>query len=146
MRLWHYKLLPYLPDAQFKGQLRELVAIMRAWRDYGKTNHLLINRVMEYPRNHLVSYAFAYFNAYENRFTGKKLNDFRKEFFEFGSFGQKYIANPFPGWHNDEYLRVNMANLFEKYKFGSGSSKITEKEWQKLLEGYADITGNEYFI
>ena len=25
MRLWHYKLLPYLPDAQFKGQLRELI-------------------------------------------------------------------------------------------------------------------------
>ena len=31
MRIWHYKLLPYLPDKQFKGQLRELVAIMRAW-------------------------------------------------------------------------------------------------------------------
>ena len=33
MRLWHYKLLPYLPDAQFKGQLRELVAILHDWRD-----------------------------------------------------------------------------------------------------------------
>ena len=25
MRLWHYKLLPYLPELQFKGQLREMV-------------------------------------------------------------------------------------------------------------------------
>ena len=36
MRLWHYRLLPYLPDAQFKGQLREMVAIMHDWRDKGK--------------------------------------------------------------------------------------------------------------
>lgn len=28
MRLWHCELLPYLPELQFKGQLRELVAIM----------------------------------------------------------------------------------------------------------------------
>lgn len=47
MRLWHYKLLPYLPAAQFKGQLRELVAILHTWRDKGQTNHILINRVME---------------------------------------------------------------------------------------------------
>lgn len=50
MRIWHWKLLPYLPDRQFKGQLRELVAIMHDWRDKGRTNHLLINRVMESPR------------------------------------------------------------------------------------------------
>ena len=51
IRIWHYWLLPYLPDAQFKGQLRELIAIMHDWRDKGKTNHLLINKVMEYPKN-----------------------------------------------------------------------------------------------
>lgn len=45
MRIWHYQLLPYLPDAQFKGQLRELVAIMRDWKRKGKTNHVLINKV-----------------------------------------------------------------------------------------------------
>ena len=56
MRLWHYKLLPYLPDLQFKGQLRELVAIMHDWRDNGKTNHLLINRVMEYPKADFYGY------------------------------------------------------------------------------------------
>ena len=50
MRLWHHKLLRYLPEAQFKGQLREMVAIMRDWRDRGTTNHLLINKVMEYDK------------------------------------------------------------------------------------------------
>lgn len=60
MRLWHYKLLPYLPEAQFKGQLRELVAIMHDWRDKGQTNHILINRVMEYPRADLYGYFMEY--------------------------------------------------------------------------------------
>ena len=50
MRLWAVQLLPYLSEAQFKGQLRELVLIMRTWRDTGKTNHLLINKVMEYDK------------------------------------------------------------------------------------------------
>ena len=45
LRIWHYKLLEVLPDLQFKGQLRELVVIMRDWRDKGKTNHILINAV-----------------------------------------------------------------------------------------------------
>lgn len=37
MRLFHYALLPYLPELQFKGQLREIVLIMHQWRDEGKT-------------------------------------------------------------------------------------------------------------
>lgn len=62
MRLWHYKLLPYLPELQFKGQLRELVAIMHDWRDNGHTNHLLINMVMEYPKNDFARY-FVHYEA-----------------------------------------------------------------------------------
>ena len=61
MRLWHVELLPYLPDMQFKGQLRELVAIMHDWRDKGATNHLLINHVMSYDSSHL----YRYFCEYE---------------------------------------------------------------------------------
>ena len=68
MRIWHYELLKYLPDAQFKGQLRELVAIMHDWRDKGKTNHLLINRVMEYPKNDLVRYFLEYEIEYHKRY------------------------------------------------------------------------------
>lgn len=33
MRIWSYQTLPYLSGMQFKGQLRELVAIMHDWRD-----------------------------------------------------------------------------------------------------------------
>ena len=73
MRLWHYKLLPYLPDAQFKGQLREVIAIMHDWRDKGTTNHILINRVMDYPKADLSTYFAWYCYLYKERY-GKNVN------------------------------------------------------------------------
>lgn len=144
MRLWHYKLLPYLPDAQFKGQLRELVAIMRSWRDSGATNHLLINKVMEYPKAHLSSYFFRYCKEYRHRY-GKEVS--QKTYDEFTKFAHGIsMADVFYGWHNTEYLRICMANLYEKHKYGVGKSRITDEEWQRLIDGYKKITGEEYSI
>ena len=142
MRLWHYKLLPYLPDLQFKGQLRELVAIMHDWRDKGKTNHLLINRVMEYPKADLYGYFLEYAVEYEKRYG--VLPKHTDEFREFG--GHNWTHFPFVDWHNKEYLRVCMANLYEKHFFGIGKSRITDEELQILLGGYKTITGEEYKI
>ena len=143
MRLWHYRLLPYLPDAQFKGQLRELVAIMHDWRDKGKTNHLLINRVMEYSKRDLVAYFLEYEVRYYQRY-GKWLNKYSREFIRFYVEDEK--LNGYDGWHNKEYLRVCMANLYEKHFFGVGKSRITDEEWETLCRGYKEITGEEYVI
>ena len=143
MRLWHYELLPYLPDAQFKGQLRELVAIMHDWRDKGKTNHLLINMVMEYPKNDLVRYFLEYEVEYHKRY-GKWLTKQWEEFKAFKDDGKNSCI--FEGWHNKEYLRVCMANLYEKHYMGIGKSCITDEEWARLCEGYEQITGEKYVI
>jgi hypothetical protein len=145
MRIWHKHLLPYLPDLQFKGQLRELVLIMHDWRDRGKTNHLLINKVMEYPKDHLASYWNDYQYWYKVKY-GKELNKYNKEFAEFGSCFKCDRTELFEGWHDMEYLRVCMANLYEKYKYGVGKSKITDKEWERLLFGYNMITNEHYEI
>lgn len=144
MRLWHYELLPYLPDAQFKGQLRELVAIMHDWRDKGQTNHLLINRVMDYPKDDLFTYWSCYHGEYINRYH-KTLPKHHQEFVDF-SETYNYTDTLFDGWHNKEYLRVCMANLYEKWKFGKGKSRITDEEWQRLCNGYKEITEEEYVI
>jgi uncharacterized protein (TIGR02328 family) len=146
MRLFHYALLPYLPELQFKGQLREVVAIMRSWRDTGKTNHLLINRVMKYERNELVRYYIYYETVYHERY-GKWID--RKYWEEFKAFQKeetdkkKYYSD---GWHNKEYLRSNMANLWEKHFMGIGKSRITDEEWETLCRGYKIITGEDYAI
>ena len=52
----------------------------------------------------------------------------------------------FKHWHNKEYLRVCMANLYEKHIFGIGKSRITGEEWNRLTDGYKAITGEEYQI
>ena len=142
MRLWHYKLLPYLPELQFKGQLREMVAILHDLKSKGKTNHLLINRIMEYPKDDLYGYFLEYAVEYENRYDvlPKQTDEFR----EFGN--HQFMQEPFKGWHNKEYLRVCMANLYEKHHFGIGKSRITDEEWKILLDGYKAITGEEYKI
>ena len=162
MRLWHRELLPYLPDLQFKGQLRELVAIMHDWRDKKKTNHLLINKVMEYPKKHLTSYYLTYSREYFKRYGKRNVKlfhefiDFSIYFFEkeceihFENGFEKTVVgemeNIFPDWHNKEYLRVCMANLYEKHFFGIGKSRITDEEWARLCEGYEQITGEKYQI
>lgn len=147
MRLWHYKLFPYLPEAQFKGQLRELVAILHDWRDKGQTNHILINKVMEYPKSHLYLYFLDYHTTSCIRF-GTKRSAYVDKFKKFArvSDARFLYDEPFPGWHNKEYLRVCMANLYEKHVFGRGKSRITDAEWDWLLWGYKVITGEEYQI
>lgn len=144
MRIWHYKLLPYLPDLQFKGQLRELVAIMRAWRDNGTTNHLLINRVMDYPKADLSSCFWLYMNEYAKRY-GNYNDELIKEFVDFAGGGH-FNAIPFPGWHDDDYLKICMANLYEKHAKAKGKTQISQKEWQTLLNGYKTITGEYWKI
>lgn len=142
MRIWDYRLLSYLPDAQFKWQLRELVAIMHDWRDKGETNHLLINRAMEYPKNDLVRYFLEYEIEYHKRY-GKWLTKYWKEFEAFNDDGKN--DGIFEGWHNKEYLRICMSNLLEKHR-GIGKSRITDEEWSRLCEGYEQITGEVYQI
>ena len=144
MRLWSWQLLSSLPDMQFKGQWRELVAVMRDWRDKKTTNHLLINRVMEYPTQDLGGYYLLYREEHQKRYGKDVPGTINLEFYDFceGSSNKP----PFKGWHNKEYLRVCMANLYEKHHFGVGKSRITDEEWEVLIDGYKAITGEEYKI
>ena len=146
MRLWSVDILEFLPDLQFKWQLREMMLILHQWRDEGKTNHLLINKVMEYPKNDFARYFVHYEALYHKRY-GKWLT---KQWEEFKAFDDtpldKRSDGVFTGWHNKEYLRVCMANLYEKHVFGVGKSRITDDEWQRLVDGYRHITGEKYVI
>lgn len=145
MRLWHVDLLPYLPDLQLRGQLRELVAIMHDWRDRGKTNHLLVNEAMNYPKTELTRYFLIYRETYYKRYN-KSVNDkYSLEFQHFAPAAVYWTDKVYKDWHDKIYLRICMANLFEKYR-GVGNSKITSEEWDRLCKGYKNITGEEYNV
>ena len=56
MRLWHKDLIPYLPRQQLLGQWRECCAIARNIKEKGTPNHVLVNKVLDYPVRHFWSY------------------------------------------------------------------------------------------
>ena len=145
MRLWHYQLLPYLPDLQFKGQLRELVLIMKQRRE-GTCNHLLINNVMDYLGNDLYAYAELYLVEYVKRYhkTPKSLTEEMKIYEK--DFGKGKPTEIFRDWHNFEYLRICMANLYEKHKYAKGKSRITDSEWKRLSDAYKIFVWGEYKV
>ena len=135
-------MIPFLPDNQLRGQWRECVLIAKDLQEKGKTNHLLINILEEYPHNDFMTYCWYVFQEMQNRGFAVTLASMRKVF----NIRYHIDTDIFNGWHNKEYLRVCMANLYEKYKFGRGKSRITETEWRRLLEGYKYITGEDYKI
>lgn len=144
MRLWHYKMLPYLPDAQFKGQLRELVAILRRVQKHGSPNHLLVNMIKHYHESDLTGYFMLYSEEHKKRY-GKPVADiFKQEFLEYSRGVSNF--SPFDNWHDDGYLKVCMANLYEKHYYAEGKSQVTIEEWNKLLDGYQEITGERYSL
>ena len=58
MRLWHKDLIKVLPREQLVAQWRELSAIAGNLSTKGTPNHILVNKVLEYSREHFISYAF----------------------------------------------------------------------------------------
>ena len=129
MRIWHYKLLRCLPDKQFRGQLRELVLIMRDWRDKGTTNHLLINKVMEYPKSELVEYFKLYNEVYQERYGKSVSQKIVDEFDDFAQTGMGIRTKLFDGWHDTIYLAICNYNLYEKHFYAVGKSRISDDEW-----------------
>lgn len=102
MRLWHKDLIPALPRKQLIGQWRECCLIAKNIVEKGKPNHLLVNRIMDYPQDEFNSYADAVFKELIKR--GYKAN--RWSFFKWrNDINTTLLSVAFRGWHNDRYLR-----------------------------------------
>ena len=144
MRLWHKDLIPYLPDLQLKGQWRECCLIATQIKEKGTPNHLLVNKITEYSADHFYSYCVSVWGEMDERCFKMSAESCWK----IAKFGGGIIATSktFDGWHTKEYLRVCMANLYEKHFFGVGKFRITDEEWETLCRGYKEITGEEYQI
>ena len=124
MRLWHKDLIPVLPDKQLQGQWRECCLIAKALHD-GNLNHLLVNKVKEYPIDDFINYANLVSLEMKNRGKNPVFKNFSKYFdWEY----VEYNVDVFQGWHNDRYLKQCFYNLQEKYDCGG----ISHEEWRKV--------------
>lgn len=124
MRLWHYKLIPFLPKSQLIAQWRELNSIFKK-----QDNHILINYVYEYPKEDLMEYTCRLLREMRrrditikskenmNKYFGKEKNEI---FNNLVSLRKEYKGNyiPFRKHHNNRYLIQCYFNLQEKYDRG----------------------------
>lgn len=118
MRLWHYKLIPFLPKSQLLAQWRELNSIFK-----NQPKNILINYVYEHPLVHICTYSKLVIREMKKR--GYKIRSY-EAFIDYCHLLpiQAYIDDvyegfiPFPHRHNDEYLAICYFNLLEKYRRG----------------------------
>lgn len=133
MRLWHKDLIPVLPRQQLVAQWRELCCIMSNIEKNGSPNHLLVNKVMDYPVSDFLQYSA--FVCGEMAKRGYKVSKITyKKFFDRAiTFADKFnSANKswkiFRDWHNNRYFKQCYCNLQEKYDCGG----ISQEEWDKI--------------
>lgn len=129
MRLWHYKLIPVLPNAMLVSQWRECIAIKRQW-EKGILKHRLVSYVMDYDKVYFLRYVDLVLNEMYNRKI-KWQNKYYNEIFEYCykpviiTQNNDYLLYK---EHNDRYLKQCYYNLQEKYDRGI----ISEEEWKKI--------------
>lgn len=133
MRLWHKDLITVLPRQQLLAQWRECCCIARNITVNGTPNHLLVNKVLNYPIEHFHRYAQEV--AYEMQKRGYKCDINR--FNNFTKNGVRFINMPshvelFDNWHNNRYLKQCLSNLQEKYDCGG----IANDEWNIVTSKY----------
>ena len=158
MRLWQKDLIQYLPDLQLKGQWRECALIADALAKNGTPNHLLVNNVTKYDPQEFGVYCQKVYDEMQRRKLNPSFDKMVRILSDVITWDLKVDAMAdcriitrtlgfgYKGWHNLEYLRMNMSDLAEKHIYGIGKSRITDEEWQRLCDGYKAITGEEYKI
>lgn len=128
MRLWSKQIINYLPKKQLLSQWREIIAIIGLIKKYGFPNHILVNIIMDYPLNHLASYAKLVIDEMESR--GYKINNSKIQYvYEFCGKPNVLFQDIYYNWHDNLYLKICIYNLYEKYLRGG----ISDEEWACIL-------------
>lgn len=139
MRLWHFKLIPFLPDLQLIAQWRELNSIFKK-----QDKHILINYVYEYGKEDLMEFSIRIMSEMRRR--NISIKSIQNYSLYFGKEGKKIFDhlcllrgqsennryNPFPNHHTDRYLLQCFYNLQEKYD--RGQKDFSEEQYKKLEE------------
>ena len=119
MRIWHKDIIEYLPREQLVAQWRELSAIAGNLNTKGTPNHILVNKVLDYPIDHFISYAF-YVRQEMTKRGYRTMESVWEKILSTNDGAFELVAPKclFPGWHNFRYFRQCFYNLEEKFDCG----------------------------
>ena len=140
MRLWHKSILPHLPQKQLVSQWRECCCIARSIYIKGTPNHILVNPIMNYPEEHLNTYAMLVYNEMKRRGQSVEWNKFKKWRNNLTGMiwnsrimrldSEVDLNDIFSGWHDLKYLDQCLMNLQEKHDRGG----IDNWEWHRIVQ------------
>lgn len=129
MRFWHKDLIHVLPREQLVATWRELSACAGNIKTKGTPNHILVNKIMDYPFDHFISYA--YYVRQEMTKRGYRTMDSVWEKI-ISVVDTEYHILPihelFTDWMNDDYMTICYYNLREKWLCGG----IRSEDWTKI--------------
>lgn len=111
MRIWHWKLLPYLPKSQLLAQWRELNSIFKK-----QDKHILINYIYDYELLDLHEYSLMVIKEMNHRGYNLKLDNFFAYFRSVVFCKGRGLYPPFQRHHTKEYLLQCFMNLEEKFE------------------------------
>lgn len=130
MRLWHWKLLPYLPNKMIVSQWRECLAIKRQW-EKGTLKHRLVSYVMNHPKDEFIKYVVEVVGELEHRDI-KYNKKYLDEIIDFCENKTVLGVTTYPLEQNNRYLKQCLYNLQEKADRGI----ISKEEWNKITEHF----------
>lgn len=133
MRLWHYKLIPVLPNAMLVSQWRECIAIKRQW-EKGTLKHRLVSYALLYSREYFLQYVQQVVRELDKR-NIKYQEKYYQEIDKFCWEGEMCFHPCDYIEHNNKYLKQCLYNLQEKADRGI----ITQEEWQKIEDKFGGV-------
>ena len=123
MRLWHYELIPYLPDSQLIAQWRELNSIFKK-----QDRHILINYVYHYEKEYLWWYTQLVLDELRKRnYNIRSWDNYNNYFNDVNPVGNLVFLE-----HDNQYFDICYYNLLEKYL--RGQEDFTKERFTKLYE------------
>lgn len=128
MRLWHKDLIAVLPREQLVAQWRECSSIAGAIIKNGTPNHLLVNKVLDYPIDHFITYSIEIREEMTRRgyrTMDSVMNKIKSLKIDYQKIPHKEI---YGNWHNNRYYEQCYYNLQEKYDCGG----ISAEDWEKI--------------
>lgn len=138
MRLWHTSLIKVLPREQLVAQWREISACVGSIQKKGTPNHLLVNFVMDYDFNHLISYAY----YVREEMTRRGYRTMNSVWDKITALKPNYTILPLEQVYfnkmNNMYLTICVYNLYEKYICDG----IKEEDWNRIFS----VCNDENFI
>ena len=134
IRLWHYELIPFLPNSQLIAQKRECDLIWKDIANGKQTNHILINYIWQY--NDYKEQLTIYYWLLKKEFYKRGFN-FRCSNNANLLITHSMLKPPFINHHTNKYLVQNFYNLQEKYD--RGQKDFSYDVYKKLLIFVEDL-------